>query len=175
MTQRPWNCICNSPQHQAFCKCLQMINSLEIGKTIWEMFMSEMALLWEIIFCREVSSVAGFSVFWACCLFAHWSPTFCCLNIKTRSVTWLWRSCDQALQRPIVSLSIGTWAELRRKVFGPVARKLAWLSSTDVLEKALFSSLPGIILTPCCPHEDELMLWGKKKKKTTKNTSRTVK
>ena len=103
------------------------------------------------------------------------SRTFCCLNIKTPSDVWLWTSCDQTLQRPVVWLSIGTWAELRRKVFGLVARKLAWLSSTDVLEKVFFSSLTGLILTPCCPPEDELMFWEKNPQKNKKNTSQTVK
>lgn len=122
MTQRPWNCICNNPQHKAFCKCLQMIISLERGKTIWEMFMSEMALLWEIVFfsrslkCSWLFSLLGLS--------PVRSRIFRCLNIKTLSDVWLWMNRDQALQRPILWLSTGTWAELRR-VFGPVARRLA--------------------------------------------------
>ena len=39
-----------------------MINSLEIGKSILEiMFISEMALLWETFFSRELPSIGGFS------------------------------------------------------------------------------------------------------------------
>lgn len=127
MTQRPWNCICNSPQHQAFSKCLQMINSLEIGKMAWEtMFISEMALLWETVFffSREVPSIAGFSGTVTCLFIPH---LFLCLtlNVKTLPEVWLWMTHGPGPQGLIVWLGIDLWARLSAEgIIGPVVRKL---------------------------------------------------
>ena len=114
-------------------------------------------------------------LFWACLLFAHWSPLSLCDTWKGSTDMWLWRSHGPALQGSGVCLGIGTWMELNRKVIiGPAVRKLVrWSPGSSphynplVSLRSDSSSLPVRMLTRCCSHGKELMDW---KKKTTLQT-----
>lgn len=153
MTQRPWNCICNSPQHQAFSKCLQMINSLEIGKMILEtMLISEMALLWETVFSREVPSIAGFSGP-VTSLFIGLICSFVYMKCHdTLPDMWLRMSHSPTFQGPIVGLATGIWTELSEKcIIGPVVRKLArWSPGSSPDYNPLESLKSGSSLSSAC-------------------------
>lgn len=103
-------------------------------------------------------------LFWACHLFAHWSPLSPWDTLNCSTDMWLWTSHGPAFQVSIVCLGVGVWTGLSRKVIiGPAVRKLVrWspgssphhtlLVSLRSDSSLIFRSLPVRRLTPWCSY-----------------------